>query len=208
VTNRDPRRIGRPPAADGAATRVAIIEAASAQMFEQGYAAMTVDSVADSVGITRAAIYRYFASKRELVRAVIQAAIPDFERHYAELAVGAETLADRLRALMRAVVQVSIDEPNLMVGYFQLAKLARDDDQLSGLFRVRSQVMRGVIADLVEDAIDQGELSSEIEVNAIVEPLSGLIWALALGAAEAPTERIRMQIHDAVELLFREPPWM
>ena len=94
--NGNVRLIGRPPASDGVATRRAIINAASRQLASVGYDGMTLDEVATSAGITRAAIYRYFGSKRELARAAVLESYPAIE---AEPVVGAR-MPSRIRSVV------------------------------------------------------------------------------------------------------------
>ena len=62
------RRPGRPRNADN---DIAILEAATAILFEKGYAGLTIDGVASAAGVSRPTIYRRWASKPELVIAAL-----------------------------------------------------------------------------------------------------------------------------------------
>jgi AcrR family transcriptional regulator len=55
----------------GATTREAILRSAAFQFRLQGYGSCTLDDIAQSLGITRAAILYHFSSKEELLEAVI-----------------------------------------------------------------------------------------------------------------------------------------
>jgi AcrR family transcriptional regulator len=61
----------RPAGAGYDATRARLVDAAEAVVREDGVNALRLDSVADSVGLHRSSVYRYFDSKEELITAVL-----------------------------------------------------------------------------------------------------------------------------------------
>jgi AcrR family transcriptional regulator len=56
-----------------AQTRERLIEAAAKVFAEKGFAATSLDEVADAAGLTKGAVYSNFENKEDLVRAVLQA---------------------------------------------------------------------------------------------------------------------------------------
>lgn len=56
----------------GEELEAALLEAAWAQLVEQGYAALTFDAVAQRAGTSRPVLYRRWATKPDLVRAAVQ----------------------------------------------------------------------------------------------------------------------------------------
>lgn len=56
----------------GAGLERALLDAAWQELAERGYAALTIDSVAQRAGTSRPVIYRRWASKRELIRATVE----------------------------------------------------------------------------------------------------------------------------------------
>ena len=59
-------RIGRPPGADGEATRETILNAALEAFAEAGYEAMSVRALARGLGVSHNLIHHHFESKRQL----------------------------------------------------------------------------------------------------------------------------------------------
>lgn len=59
------------PRRGGAALNDALLDAAWQQLVEEGYAAFTMDAVAARAATSRAVLYRRWADKHELVRAVV-----------------------------------------------------------------------------------------------------------------------------------------
>jgi AcrR family transcriptional regulator len=61
----------RPEGPEYDAVRGRLVEAAEAIVRDRGVAALRLDSVADGAGLHRSSVYRYFASKEELITAVV-----------------------------------------------------------------------------------------------------------------------------------------
>jgi hypothetical protein len=94
------------------------------------------------------------------------------------------------------------------VGYFEIGQLGEQDDEIAAVFRARSQEIRRVISKLVRDAARRGELKREADIRAIVDSVSGLVWAVGAGASTAPNDKVRQQILMSTELLLGEPSWL
>jgi TetR/AcrR family transcriptional regulator, transcriptional repressor of aconitase len=203
------RPMGRPANADSAATRKAIVAAAAAELASDGYEGMNLESVASAVGITRGAIYRYFDSKRELARAaVIESSSADWTVMVEQVVMPAEGIVEQLRALVRTAIHVTLQDPRPSVGYFEIGQLGEQDDEIAAVFRARSQEIRRVISKLVRDAARRGELKGDADIRAIVDSVSGLVWAVGAGASTAPNDKVRQQILMSTELLLGEPSWL
>ncbi len=62
---------------NGVDVRKRIIDETQEQFLKFGYSKVTMDGVADNIGISKKTIYKHFASKNELIRAVLFAAIQE-----------------------------------------------------------------------------------------------------------------------------------
>jgi AcrR family transcriptional regulator len=72
-----PRRPGRPNATEGpAVTRQAIVDAALRTLADCGYPGLSLRGLARSLGVSLATVQRHFATKDDLWRAAIDAALP------------------------------------------------------------------------------------------------------------------------------------
>ncbi|HWD41802.1 MAG TPA: TetR/AcrR family transcriptional regulator [Fimbriimonas sp.] len=89
--------------------REAVIEAATRLMERYGYRKMTIDDIAQDVGIGKATIYGYFQNKQDVALAVIDG----YQRRVRErqAAIAAEPLLpqDRLRRMVLAKVLFAFD---------------------------------------------------------------------------------------------------
>ncbi|MGL5816462.1 MAG: TetR/AcrR family transcriptional regulator [Phycicoccus sp.] len=76
-----------------------IVDAAGSAFYENGYAATGVDALADTAGVSKMTLYRYFASKEELICAVLDRADAWSAEQYERLMAAHVDPADRLAAV-------------------------------------------------------------------------------------------------------------
>jgi AcrR family transcriptional regulator len=152
--------------------------------------------------VTRPAIYNYFPSKRALAHEVLRGSGDSIIAGWQAAAAAPSTLPDKLRAVLHASLEAAFADPLTTLGFVGLAKAARTDAEMAELFRQRSTVLRDFIRNLIADTAPHGQDTRANESD-IVEAMSGLIWAISAGAAEAPDERIRDQIALGIDYLFR-----
>jgi AcrR family transcriptional regulator len=79
-------RLTAPPTPRGAATRELIVTATAELMAQGGVAATSLDAVRAATGTSKSQLYHYFASKDDLVRAVV--------RHHGEAVTTVQRLRD------------------------------------------------------------------------------------------------------------------
>jgi len=90
--------------------RIQEILAVAAELFgERGYAAVSLDDVAERLDVTKGSLYYYFASKDELVSAAIETLGRAWTGRLAALPTDGPP-AQRLRALVREHVTVAVRE--------------------------------------------------------------------------------------------------
>jgi len=61
-------------------TRQALLERAKAAFAERGYAATSLEALARSLGLSKAAVYHHFPSKRALLQALLEEALEETRR--------------------------------------------------------------------------------------------------------------------------------
>jgi AcrR family transcriptional regulator len=201
MTPRAPRRLGRPPAIDSAETRQKILDAARRAFARKGYDATTNKHIADDVGITTGAIYHYFASKADLYVAVyeeVQAMIYEiFEKAVAPY----ETFPGRVAAALDAAVQINQRDASIagfVVGVpDERARHEHLGDRIAQL-QSRSRTFFG---GLVEEAIEQGEISPDTSAEAVSDMLTAITTGLARFSTQAGPRRHR-KAADALKQLI------
>jgi AcrR family transcriptional regulator len=102
---------GRPPA-DDAGARKRIIDAALARVERRGAADVTLSEVADSLGITRRTLYRYFPSTEELFVAAAEVALTSFVSRVQALTADLD-VAEQLVEVVAFIIEQLPQEPQL-----------------------------------------------------------------------------------------------
>lgn len=80
-----------------------ILNAAAIAFMENGFAATSIDTVADVLGSTKGKIYYHFKSKTDLFLAVHQDSMTQYVNAIERIALGGGTPEERLRGVLRAL---------------------------------------------------------------------------------------------------------
>ena len=102
---RGPAREAPAPGLQPSSRREAILAQATRLFYEHGFQAVTMDDVGSSVGMTSAGVYKYFASKAELLSAVISRASEPLQLGLTRALAGATTDAEGLTNALDAYVE-------------------------------------------------------------------------------------------------------
>lgn len=169
-----PRRPGRPRSA-----RVdrAILTAAVGLFAEEGLEGMSMEAVAARAGVGKAALYRRWSSKEDLVTAALGSLVAE------ETLPGTGSFRGDLAALVRGFEHL-IGETPLGRAFPRMVGEIWAGTPLG--LRYASTVIaprREVVARLLEQGIAQGELSPETDVPLLIDALVGTMVIRHLTAA-------------------------
>lgn len=130
------------------------ILAATRELLErEGAAAVSTRRIADLVGITPMAIYRHFANREVLLRAVADAAFAEVAGEWAAFARHPD-LMHALRHSMENYLDYALRHPHLFDYIFSVY---RDDARrFPEDFRARCSPTLNVVADLLSEGMQQG----------------------------------------------------
>ncbi|MEW6174037.1 MAG: helix-turn-helix domain-containing protein, partial [Bacillota bacterium] len=79
---------------------------------KKGFHAVTTDELAAAGGVSKRTLYRYFASKDEIIEAVLNDLITGVERRVQSIVAGDAAPTDKLRGIVGAVLEgISFIEP-------------------------------------------------------------------------------------------------
>lgn len=151
-------------------------EAVVQELATVGYGRMSIEGVARRAGVGKAAIYRRWSSKPELVLDVVSAVaeqrlpLPDTGSLVGDLEVALHILA---RALSHPLASQII--PDL------LAEAARNPPISQTLRRVLHAYQRDIAVGLIDRAVARGELPAGVEPDLMIDLVVGpLYWHLAI----------------------------
>jgi len=173
-------------------TRTEIIEATNRALCEHGYAGLTMQRIAAESSMTTAAIHYHFDTKEELLNAFLDDLIERFEQ---KLSCEASDPRERLNAFLDAVFIPSDPADNgFPVAIMELKAQAPYHNLFRERFLDLDEVMRGVVAEIVEDGVNAGyfEETDPDEVARLVTTILNGAHArtVALGEQSDETRQI------------------
>ena len=99
--------------------RDAILDAATRLFSTRGYADTGIDDIGEAVGVTGPAVYRHFASKQDLLVAVLERATQHAEAIIPEARAAATSDHDALKRAIAGSVRACIEDRALTALYWQ-----------------------------------------------------------------------------------------
>lgn len=146
-----------------------IIETVNHLLATKGYDAMTVDEIADTVGIAKASLYRHFPSKEALGMAALVDIMHKALEIINQLNATDQTAIDKLKTLTQWAMRLKLAQkmPNLPSENSQLRELLiANDDYTNNLVMLSDS-----IGEWIEQAQAEGKLQSNIPGLAILYTL-------------------------------------
>jgi AcrR family transcriptional regulator len=143
----------------------AILEATHELLAQKGFVAMTMDDVAQRVGIAKGSLYQHFKSKEELLAAVL-ISFMDRISTFIENLPSKQSAIDRLKQTYRRAVELRFQQgfPDLFN-----AKLSVKDVLIkNAAYVTSSDRMWDALERLFDDAKREGSITTEIPTEVLV----------------------------------------
>ncbi|GAA0359767.1 TetR/AcrR family transcriptional regulator [Streptomyces olivoreticuli] len=186
-------------------TRRKLFEAAVTLIAEQGFSSTTVDEIAERAGVAKGTVYYNFASKtvlfEELLRHGVELLSDALQRAADETAGRGGGRVEALDAMVRAGLDFISRYPALAQLY--AAELWRTNRAWQPtLAQVRRRAL-AVIERVLAEAVEAGELSSELDVPLTAAALFGMVLVAALDRQSFQPERSVDEVHAALSQLLQ-----
>ena len=186
ATAPDTLTLSRRLSPEQAARRGAVVGAARALAREGGYAAVTMQSVAERSGVGRATLYRYFASKDHLLAEVVLAWGADLSAELASRPPRATAAGERVAEVLLHVLAAAEAEPRL-TGAVLAAATSADPEAVRAGQELGALMQRYLDVALGEGAGEaRGELAQlvgHVLFSALVHMTSGRLEPAAAAAS-------------------------
>jgi AcrR family transcriptional regulator len=189
---------------DHAARRRAII-AKSIQLFaEQGYDGVTYQKIADSCGIARTTLYKYFHSKRQIFNYAIWEVARILIDRFAEILNPNEAVVVRLDRLLHAVLQLLFEQRIILTVILDYVLAAqRTGQDLARVIASHTIGLRRIIHSLIVEGVRKGELrniSARLATEQIYALLEASILRLTV-SQNADYNELSALFHQSIENL-------
>jgi len=200
------------------ASRDEILRAAAEHFMEFGYAATSIDAVAEKLGATKGRIYHHYASKADLFFDVQVAAMTRLNESIEPIARGPGGAIARLSAMALLHTQIILtDLPMQKVAVQGLERHLLGASASSATKRLRSVVkMRDDYESMFAEVIDEGMREGvfvDLPVKLVTKPFFGALnWATVwfsqrrLQSAESVDEIAHTLAAFALRGLLKVPP--
>lgn len=181
--------------------RERIRQVAERQIAQQGIAALSLRSIAIELGWTAASLYRYFASKAELLDAVRVAAHNRFSSRIEAAHDSTDDLWERSRAIGDAYVDFAMSEP---AAYQIMFAYGQDESEKSAELRAAERRSQLTLTTYVREMAAAGLLEGEPEMiaHAYWATIHGLIVLRMAGKLDASPGFDALR-HAAMRLITR-----
>lgn len=164
--------MGRPRQASDAE----ILEAATAILYQAGPADLTLQKVAQVVGITAPALVQRFGSKRRLLLAVAESAADKLRFETADVGeLQIEVLLGNLLEYARP-----LSNPQAMANHLAFLAINLADAEFRNHAVRHNQRMRYAMTRALQEAQEDGELNTESKPAELAGLLQTLFWGLLL----------------------------
>lgn len=153
-----------------------ILRAASELFAERGYHATSLEDIAARVGIAKGTIYLHFASKDDLVVALMKQGFDLYVKAFQEALESATTPRDKLRAVIEQFTTVAAHK-----GYVSFTGLMQNPAILSRMHEMREQMHqrwerpRQLLAAAIEEGKAAGDFDPELPTALIASLLTSLV---------------------------------
>lgn len=182
------------PGGRSARIRRAVFNATLAQLADNGYQSMTIDSIAAAAGVNKTTIYRNWPTKAVLILAAA--------KDRSEALITTESTGDPERDLVRFLTSVAQNITSPLGRALVIATLnAEDDPDVRQARDAFWQDRFQAAGDLIRGAIMDGGLSRGSEVDLVIESLIGPLF-LRFFITGAPVDGtfIRNHVRRALRL--------
>ncbi len=180
------------------------MEAALLELMESGYNGLSMDKVAARAGVSKASIYRRWASREDMILDAWRAMNPHSEKHL----IDTGTLRGDLYTMVDDYC-VSFGE-ELVALIPQMAAAVRQHPRLGELFNTFVDEQLDPMRKMYQRAQARGEVRAEVNVELAMKLVSGtMFYAILMEGRLLPPEDLRTSVDlvlDAILDPAYEPP--
>jgi AcrR family transcriptional regulator len=158
--------------------REVILREAAELFARQGVAGTTVREIADAAGILSGSLYHHFASKDDIVDAVLSTFLTDLRKRYDEVLGSGGDVAERLRGLVVASLETVAEHPRATEIYQNDAhRLAADNGY--PYVEESAKAVRAAWVGLLEEGRATGAFRRDVPVKVMYPLLRDGLWLTA-----------------------------
>jgi len=193
---------------DHEARRHSIIVKAIQLFAEQGYDGVTYQKIADSCGIARTTLYKYFHNKRQIFTYAIWEASTISNQIFAYILNPKDSVVVRLDRLMEAVLKMLFQRHLMMIVVLDyLLAVQRTGKNLKRNIERHTVILKRILLRLIIEGVRKGELECKDPrgaVELLYTQLESTILRLTI-SQNADYDESLQRIRKVLELFRKKP---
>jgi AcrR family transcriptional regulator len=150
----------------------AILDAATDLIRAKGFNGMSLESIAEAIGVSRPTVYQHFSSKEDVAAHIVIRNLKEVEANLASLDPS-DTPGQRLRSFVRKALELRFDRSHLAMYDLTRIRLSHGNDSPE-LIEAESRFLSGVTR-LIVEAQESGEAWSGVPAHLFQLALVGFI---------------------------------
>ena len=190
-----------------------ILAAAGRAFDAHGYAATTMEAVADEAGVSKGSLYNYFESKHDLFAQVVVGTVAGSEAEAGEVIGQSQPASEKLAALLDYWFRRLGDFQRigrLVMEFWATAAREQREGQLSVVFRESYGATLRLIGALLAEGVSAGEfranLDTAVATSLIRAMLDGVMMQLILGTGVRLDEPFLTAMKQSILAALTAPP--
>ncbi len=167
------KTLGRPKGSNKEDTLARIMPVARQLFADKGYAQTTFKDVGKAVGISHAALYTYFDSKKDLYLATCTQAQELLMPHFMEAFINGTTFLERITLSLLAIAGEH-EKDSYIIGFLTAIPIEmRRHEELFEALSVEDSPVMNILESIVEEAKANGEIVLDVSASDIIGALLG-----------------------------------
>lgn len=155
-------------------TRAELLEAAKIRFLRHGYAATSLEDIAEDAGYTKGAVYSNFGNKPSLCREVLESIHLDKFAEMSELAMSDADIPSRVAAVNDWLERTAGDVGWTMLE-LEFAVLSRNDPELSQMIATLRNDVAGKVAEVLRSlSADLGLTEEQLVAAGVIDSLDDI----------------------------------
>ncbi len=159
------------------ATRQKLYDAAIALIAERGYAATTVDDIAEAAGVAKGTVYYNFGSKPELFAGLLKYGVGMLTADLRSAAAGQAPVA-AVHAVARA--ELAFIQRYQAFAQLLMAEMWRTNREWVRTLRLLREEAVAAIGEVIQRGVDSGDFDARLDVPLAASALFGVVLVVAL----------------------------
>jgi AcrR family transcriptional regulator len=185
-----------------AATRESVLAAATAIFLANGFHGTTIAEVASAAGFTSGAIYSNFASKEDLVLAVLDRHAAERTRLLGEALSASTSLEDLLSRVSQWFGTRVETDPEWPMLQLELALSTRRNPGLRPRLKERRRAMQAALAQVLRQQSRRFGVDLPLDADTMASAIHGLGEGLTVQRLLDPATRARHVFHQSLSTLL------